>query len=398
MTWEQVVSVVALVLAVTAVVVGLVLLRRISERNQRVPSLGAGTTEPTRPTGPPAFVVNPIKVTDPRKLRTAVEQVCADAGLPEPLWYETTVADPGLGQARRALADGASVVVAAGGDGTVRAVAMALVGTSTPMGLLPLGTGNLLARNLDLPVDGTRSLIRTALTGTDHPIDIGWVRPDRLRPAREDQPGSGSDAAIDPAVDPEEDEHLFLVMAGVGFDAAMVAGAGDELKARVGWFAYFLAGARHLHGRKVRLRMTVDEAPGQHLRLRSLLFANCGRLPGGIVLLPDAQINDGWLDIAALDTRGGLFGWASLFGQVVGQGIGIRRQLPNSPSTIEFWRGKQVRVLIEEPAHVQVDGDLIGEAVGLRVRVEPAGLYVRTNNVDESGSGATSAPNASPSN
>ncbi|WP_154792687.1 diacylglycerol/lipid kinase family protein [Occultella kanbiaonis] len=395
MTWEQVVSVVALVLAVAAVVVGLVLLRRISERSQRVPSLGAGTIEPSRPTGPPAFVVNPIKVTDPRKLRTAVEQVCAEAGLPEPLWYETTVADPGLGQARRALAAGASVVVAAGGDGTVRAVAMALVGTSTPMGLLPLGTGNLLARNLDLPVDGTRSLIRTALTGTDHAIDIGWVRPDRLRPAREDDepgPGSGPDAATDPAVDPEEDEHLFLVMAGVGFDAAMVAGAGDQLKARVGWFAYFLAGARHLHGRKVRLRMTVDEAPGQHLRLRSLLFANCGRLPGGIVLLPDAQINDGWLDIAALDTRGGLFGWASLFGQVVGQGLGIRRQLPNSPSTIEFWRGKQVRVLIEEPAHVQVDGDLIGEAVGLRVRVEPAGLYVRTNTIGDASQGMASVP------
>ncbi|TDE91737.1 diacylglycerol kinase [Occultella glacieicola] len=381
MTWEQAVSVVALVLALVAVVVGLVLLRRISERNQRVPSLGAGTVEaadPTVPTGPPAFVVNPIKASDPRRLRAAVEQVCAEAGLPEPLWYETTVADPGLGQARDAVAAGASVVVAAGGDGTVRAVAKALIGTTTPMGLLPLGTGNLLARNLDLPIDGTRSLIRTAVTGTDHPIDIGWVRPERLRPT------DGEVDPVDGAAPVDEDEHLFLVMAGVGFDAAMVAGADDQLKARMGWFAYFLAGARHLHGRKVRLRMTVDEAPGQQLRLRSLLFANCGRLPGGIVLLPDAEINDGWLDIAALDTRGGLFGWASLFGQVVGQGLGIRRQLPNSPSTIEFWRGKQVRVLIEEPAHVQVDGDLIGEAIGLRVRVEPAGLYVRTNDAADS--------------
>ncbi len=364
MTWEQVVSVIALLLAVVAVVVGLQVLRRLSEAQRRVPalaspepSLDAGTVL----SGPPAIVINPTKVAHPARLRALAVELCAELGLPEPLWLETTVEDPGHGQTRQALAAHASVVVAAGGDGTVRAIASALAGTRTPMGLLPLGTGNLLARNLDLPLEsGLRSLLATALTGVEHPIDLGWVRADRLQPAD------------------DTEEHAFLVMAGVGFDAAMVAGADEQLKARVGWLAYFLAGARHLHGRKVKLVMQIGGGQPVPLKLRSLLFANCGRLPGGIVLLPDAEIDDGWLDIAALDTRGGVLGWASLFGKVVLQGIGVRRQLPGQPGSIEFWRGREVTIRCEEPESIQVDGDLIGEAIALHVRTEPGGLIVRT--------------------
>ena len=395
MAWEQVVSITALVLAVAAVIVGLVLLRKISERGQRVPGLvGAPPVveEDRTPPGPPAFVINPVKTSDADAVRRLAQDACAELGLPEPLWFETTVEDPGRGQALEALAQGASVVVAAGGDGTVRAVGSALAGSRVPMGLLPLGTGNLLARNLDLPVDGTRALIHTALTGADHAIDLGWIRPERLRPVEEDagvedaehsdtahadrRPGAEGKRPKD--VLGEQEEHLFLVMGGVGFDAAMVAGADDDLKAKMGWLAYFVAGAQHLHSRRIRLRMELGDAAPQNLKLRSLLFANCGRLPGGIVLLPDAELDDGWLDVAAIDTRGGLIGWASLFGKVILQGIGVRRQLPASPGSIEFWRAKDITVRCDRPEPVQVDGDLIGEAVGLTVRIQPGGLLVRT--------------------
>ncbi|QOR71206.1 NAD(+)/NADH kinase [Ruania alkalisoli] len=369
MTWEQTVSLVALAVAIAALVVGLLVLKRIRERGARVEPL-ISPPEPDRvpSQGPPAFVVNPAKANDPAGLRRMAIQIAEELALPEPLWFETTPEDPGVGQAREALAAGASVVVAAGGDGTVRAVATALAGSDIPMALLPMGTGNLLARNLDLPLEGTASLVRTALGGSDHPIDIGWIRPRRLDPAEDEGPDLST----------EEDEHLFLVMAGIGFDAAMVAGADDELKSKVGWFAYFLAGARHLHGRKLKLRMRVGEGEVRPLKVRSLLFANCGRLPGGIVLLPDAELNDGWLDVAALDTRGGVFGWASLFGKVVAQGLGFRRDLPVSASSIEFWRGREVSVTCEQPEHVQIDGDLIGEATGVTARVQPGGLRVRT--------------------
>ena len=369
MTWEQAVSVLALVVALAALVVGIVILGKIRERGARVAPLAAGdapTREAPSPPGPAAFVINPTKVTDGAALRRRTAEIAADLGMAEPLWFETTEADPGAGQTRAALAANASVVVAAGGDGTVRTVAEVLAGTEVPMALLPLGTGNLLARNLDLPLDSTELLIHTALGGTDHPIDLGWLRARQLQ-AEDDTAGPGADPA----------EHLFLVMAGIGFDAQMVAGADAHLKARMGWFAYFIAGARHLHGRKTKLRMRVGEGEVRPLKVRSLLFANCGRLPGGIVLLPDAELDDGWLDVAALDTRGGLVGWASLFGKVVLQGVGIRRQLP-APSSIEFWRGREVHVVCDQPEQVQVDGDLIGEASELAVRVQPSGLRVRT--------------------
>ena len=376
MTWEQAVSVVALVVALAALVVGIVILGRIRERGARVAPLtreeDTAPEEQTSPPGPAAFVLNPIKADGPALRRRAAE-IAADLGMPEPLWFETTETDPGVGQTRAAVAAGASVVVAAGGDGTVRTVAEVLAGTDVPMALLPLGTGNLLARNLDLPLASTELLIHTALGGTDHSIDLGWIRAENTAPPAQDAEASPATTAGEGSAP----EHLFLVMAGIGFDAQMVAGAGDELKAKMGWFAYFLAGARHLHGRKTRVRMQVGEGEVRPLQVRSLLFANCGRLPGGIVLLPDAELDDGWLDVAALDTRGGVLGWASLFGKVVLQGLGIRRQLP-APSSIEFWRGREVRVVSDRPEQVQVDGDLIGEASHLAVRVQASGLRVRT--------------------
>ncbi|NKX51299.1 acylglycerol kinase family protein, partial [Arthrobacter deserti] len=96
-----------------------------------------------------AVVVNPIKKTDV-DLRALVSKVCHDEGWSDPLWLETKVDDPGQGMTRQALAEGVDLVMAAGGDGTVRCVSEVLAGTETPLGLVPLGTGNLLARNLDI--------------------------------------------------------------------------------------------------------------------------------------------------------------------------------------------------------------------------------------------------------
>lgn len=403
MTWEQWVSIIALVLALAAVVVGVLVLGRIRAREAQVPSLrGSAEQEDGGPPRPPAFVVNPIKMPDPDRFRRVAAQICQELGLPEPLWFTTTVDDPGLGQARQALEQGASVVVAAGGDGTVRAVATTLAGQQVPMGLVPMGTGNLLARNVDLPMEGTRALIHTALTGVDHPMDVGWIRPrelvspDELEEADEVRATSGDTRTAAGAADDggpagsaqkkppdaltRRGEHLFLVMGGIGFDAAMVAGADDNLKARMGWFAYFVAGVRHLHGRKIRVRMQIGDAPAHQLRLRTLLFANCGRLPGGMVLFPDAEINDGWLDVAAIDTRQSLLGWASLFGKVIGQGLGFRKHIPGSPSSITFWRGRDIHVRLGQPEPLQVDGDLIGEAQALSVRVDHRALVLRIRN------------------
>ncbi len=320
-----------------------------------------------------AFVANPSKQDVPA-LRTAVHAACAEQGLPEPLWFETTIADPGVGQTRDAVAQGADVVVAIGGDGTVRAVAEGLVGTGIPMGLIPLGTGNLLARNLDLPLSDPMASLRTALEGRDRTIDVGWLRVHRWQTDVDDPVTDAVDALDEPE---RPRDHIFLVIAGLGFDAAMVADTDEQLKARVGWIAYFVSGMRHLHGRRTRVHVRLDDQPMTSTRLRSLLIGNCGKLPGGITLLPDAVLDDGWLDIAAIDTRGGIAGWAQLFGEVMLQGAGMRNDLPAKIGRIDHTRAQEVRVVVQGGEHVQVDGDIVGRVTELSARVDHAALVVR---------------------
>ncbi|MFH5821042.1 diacylglycerol/lipid kinase family protein [Georgenia sp. AZ-5] len=421
MGWEGIVAIVALVLALAALVVGLVTYRALAARRSRTTPIeefsSAGATD--EEVGPPAVVFNPSKGADADSVRRIVAETASDVGLPEPLWFETTVEDPGLGQTREALARGASVVVAAGGDGTVRAVAEGLAGTRVPMGLLPLGTGNLLARNLELPLGNQRELVATALTGRNRTMDLGWLRTEPLGPDeaarvegradastarsadRDDTAEAAEGTVNDPAIpaDPEqaareivppdagalpdddpEKEHVFLVIGGLGFDAAMVAGADDQLKAKLGWMAYFVAGVQHLTGRKIHATVEYgDSGRREEVTARTILFANVGRLPGGVVLFPDAQLDDGWLDIAAIDTRGGIIGWVDLLRKVTLQGLGVRKDpVPLNTGSIEFRRSHEVVVRTEEPEHVQVDGDLVGFARTIYARVEKGGLIVRT--------------------
>lgn len=382
MSWELWVAIAALAVAVVALSVALGL-RAQQVRSRR--AAGDGGAAPADDDHDDqrelvAFVANPSKP-DVAGLEAVVRAAFAEAALPDPLWLETTVEDPGIGQTREALARGADVVVAVGGDGTVRAVAESMVGSGRTMGLVPLGTGNLLARNLDLPLGDPRAALRVVIAGADRPVDVGWVRvlrwadgaggdEDRIppRPARAgDAPARGT-----------AKEHIFLVIAGLGFDAAMVADADDVLKAKVGWVAYFVAGIRHLHGRRMRARLQLDDGPPVDARLRSVMIGNCGRLPGGITLLPDAVIDDGVLDVAAVDTRGGLAGWAQLLGEVVMQGFGVRSELPAKIGRIDHAKARRVRVRVEGGEQAQVDGDVLGQAVELEARVDPGALVVRS--------------------
>ncbi|KQR11824.1 diacylglycerol kinase family protein [Cellulomonas sp. Leaf334] len=380
MTWEAWVAVCAAVVALSSLLLVGILWLRQRELRRRIesPRSGRGARElrlarDVEATGQlVAFVANPSKQDVPA-LRTSVLAACAEQGLPEPLWFETTIADPGVGQTRAAVERGADVVVAIGGDGTVRAVAEGLVGTGVPMGLIPLGTGNLLARNLDLPLSDPMAALRTALEGRDRTIDVGWLRVHRWQSEIDDPVVDAAEALPDEL----PRDHIFLVIAGLGFDAAMVADTDEQLKARVGWIAYFVSGMRHLHGRRTRVHVRLDDQPMTSTRLRSLLIGNCGKLPGGITLLPDALLDDGWLDIAAIDTRGGIAGWAQLFGEVMLQGAGVRNDLPAKIGRIDHTRAQEVRVVVQGGEHVQVDGDIVGRVTELSARVDHAALVVR---------------------
>jgi len=301
-----------------------------------------------------AVVANPTKFEDgTAEVRRQVEVACAEAGWATPLWLETTAEDPGVSQTRQALEAGVDVVVACGGDGTVRTVGEALAGSGTPMGLLPTGTGNLLARNLDTDVTDVPTSMRIALTGRDRPVDVGWV------------------TAVEPSGEEKQrpEEQAFLVMAGMGFDAAIMANAPEALKARVGPVAYMISGARQLRGKQARVRLEVDDAEPVNRRVRTVVVGNCGKLLGGLVLMPDAEVDDGWLDVVTISPRG-IAGWAAVAVRVISR----RRR---GHRRVEHWRAKELVIRSEGPQPAQLDGDAIGDAVELRMRVDPGALLVR---------------------
>ena len=252
-----------------------------------------------------------------------------------------------------------------------------------------------------LPRDASPTRVRSlcALTGRSRSMDLGWLRlerppaaerPDddvyREEPGRTEVTATPSEDSSAPEVTAGEvpgaeldKEHVFLVIGGMGFDAAMVSGADDELKARIGWIAYFVAGVKHLRGRKIHATVELGDSPSAQVQARTILVANCGRLPGGVVLFPDARLDDGWLDVGAIDTRGGIIGWADLLRKVTLQGLGFRRDpLPYSTGTIDFRRAQTLTIRTDRPEPVQVDGDLLGEANVVHARVQHAGLFVRT--------------------
>jgi YegS/Rv2252/BmrU family lipid kinase len=284
-------------------------------------------------------VVNPTKVEDQVLFRRHVTAVMRRLGWAEPLWLETTMQDTGRGMAELAVAEGVDVVFVCGGDGTVRSVVGGVVGTGVPLAVLPAGTGNLLVRNLGLPTIGADA-VTTGLTGRDRPIDVGRMG----------------------------DQH-FVVMAGLGFDAAMMADAPEALKARVGWPAYIVSGVRHLADRPMTVGLRIDGGERLTRRASTVLVGNVGRLQGGIPLMPDAEPDDGILDVVVIAPRH-VVDWVQVGARVLARRRGGDRR-------VERFRARRVEIRAAEEQPVQLDGDPFGTATRLVAEVEPRSLVLR---------------------
>jgi Diacylglycerol kinase catalytic domain len=194
-----------------------------------------------------ALVVHPGKHDDMDGFRAVVCKAMTGQGWAEPLWLETSLEHPGGGLAAKAVRAGVDLVLASGGDGTITACVGAIAGTGIPLGVLPCGTGNLLARNLGLPLSLDEALA-VALTGADRRLDVGTAN---------GQP--------------------FVVMAGLGFDAELLAGASEQLRGAC-WCAFLppppSAGAgRQVASRRRRARRPCGAGAG---RCASLRVAQCG--------------------------------------------------------------------------------------------------------------------------
>jgi diacylglycerol kinase (ATP) len=292
-----------------------------------------------------AVIFNPIKVSD--GFREAMSRRLAAAHWTDPIWLQTAEDDPGRSMAATAVEQQVDLVVAAGGDGTVRIVADGLANTGIPMGIVPSGTANLLARNLGIPMTEDDA-IDVVLSGRTRTIDL-----------------------IKLSVDEGEPEH-FAVMAGMGIDAMIMDETRPELKDKIGTAAYFVAAARALGRLPVPMRIKLDDRRPRRRRAMICVVGNVGELPGNIVLIPGAQPDDGQLDIYVASPHR-LTQWIRVFARLI-----TRRS--NGEDRVDQWRGRRVEIRLDEADSYQLDGDVVGELRRLVAEVQPEALSVRVPN------------------
>ncbi|TDW89868.1 MULTISPECIES: diacylglycerol kinase family protein [Kribbella] len=324
----------------TATSIGFGLRPGLRRRRRRTPSDGDGTTAPPRA----AVIVNPIKVGDGVAFRRKVTRALAVRGFDDPLWLETRVDDAGNAMAKLAIENESDLVLVAGGDGTVRVVCSALAHTGIPVGVIPAGTGNLLARNLHIPLDLDDALERI-LEGRDRRIDLVRVNGDGL------------------------DTDRFAVMAGLGLDAAIISDAPPHLKKQIGWTAYLVSAAKNINHPSVRVQITIDDAETIERRVRTVVIGNVGMLQANIPLLPDARPDDGLLDVVVIAPR-----------RVTQWPIVVWRLLTRTHRTdmyLERFTGRKVELVAAVDVQRQLDGDPIGAGRSLFTEIEPGALTAR---------------------
>ena len=288
-----------------------------------------------------AVIYNPIKVSD--KFRRYVDDCGARGDWANTLWLETSEHDPGRGMVQHAKAEQVDLVVCAGGDGTVRIVADGLAKSGIPLGIVPAGTGNLLARNLNLPMQEAAA-VEVAFGGHTRAIDL-----------------------IALVVDDREVEH-FAVMAGIGVDAVIMDETDDELKAKVGSAAYFVAAAKALGRLPIRMTVQLDGRRPMRRRAMVCMVGNVAELRGGLSLIPGAEPDDGRLDVYIASPQK-FWHWVKLALRTV-----TRRA--KKDDQVDQRSGTSVRIRLVNKENYQVDGDVVGEGSNLSASIVAGALTV----------------------
>jgi diacylglycerol kinase (ATP) len=277
-------------------------------------------------------IFNPSAEKEVDELRTEMGVRAVEAD-----WVETSESDPGSGQSHRAVSDGAGLIIAVGGDGTVRSVAEGIVGSGVPMAVIPAGTGNLLAGNLQLP-DTVEEALDVALQGSPLTMDVGVVAGE-----------------------------VFTVMSGAGIDAAIMEKTSGESKDRLGVLAYVVEGAKHLFDRPISASFTADGEDRASGSWATILVGNLGQLQGGIDLFPDTSPHDGLLDVLGLASDGPA--------GTIAAGVSAAAESDTSERLVRR-SGRIITVEFETPTIYELDGDARGEVTELVYEVRPSALVV----------------------
>lgn len=288
-----------------------------------------------------AVIANPTKVSD--RFRGLVEQRLESDSWTDTLWLETSADDPGRAMTRTAVEGEVDLVIAAGGDGTVRLVADGLAGTGIPMGLVPAGTANLLARNLGLSLDETAA-INVAFSDKTRKIDL-----------------------IKLTVDEQESEH-FAVIAGIGVDAVIMDETDPALKAKAGTAAYVIGAAKALGRLPVHMTIQLDDRRPFRRHAMMCAVGNVGDLPGNITLIPGARPDDAMLDVYVASPQH-LVHWIKVALRVI-----TRR--PRKDDQVDQHTARSVRITLHKRDSYQLDGDAIGDCLTMFAEIQPGALTI----------------------
>jgi diacylglycerol kinase (ATP) len=291
-----------------------------------------------------AVIYNPVKVTDWVTFRRHVEWELRSRGWERALFLETTPEDAGHAMTAQAVAEDVDLVLGAGGDGTIRVICAGLAHTGIPFGLIPAGTGNLLARNLGIPLDESAAL-DVAFEGEDKPVDLVALTVDQTT------------------------SHHFAVMAGIGIDAVIMDGTNADLKRAVGSAAYFVSAAQHANHPALEATIQVDDGEPLYRRAHVIVIGNVGYLQANIPLIPDAKPDDGLLDVLVASPRS-VRDWVRVTTRVL-----TRRR--RGDEQLDRLTGRRVTITVDHKEPYQMDGDTAGACSTMEAEVRPGALLMR---------------------
>jgi YegS/Rv2252/BmrU family lipid kinase len=266
-----------------------------------------------------------------------LRRVLEAEGIEDPFWVEVPKSKKAPPQVQRALDEGAELVFAWGGDGMVQRCVDVLAGSSVGLAILPAGTANLFASNLGIPQD-IEDAVAIGLHGDRREIDVGRFNGER-----------------------------FAVMAGAGFDAAMIRDAGG-LKDRFGRAAYVWTGTKNLRVKPFRARIEVDGAEWFKGEATCILLGNVGKLFGGLEAFEDARADDGKLEVGVV-TAEGVLDWSRMITRAV---AGSVTQSPFAQTT----KARDVKVKLSRKVVYELDGGDRTKVKSFKVKVEPGAISV----------------------
>ena len=269
---------------------------------------------------------------------TELRSVLARAGIDDPLWFEVPKSKYAPKCVRKAIDQGADLLFVWGGDGMVQRCIDAVGTDPVVLAILPAGTGNLLAHNLDIPID-LEQAVEVGLHGARRTIDVGRVNGDR-----------------------------FAVMAGTGLDALMIRDADRAMKDRFGRAAYVWTGAKHLKMQPFRARIEVDGTLWFDGKAGCILVGNVGKVLGGVEAFDDVSPEDGLLELGVITAKGVTQWTRALVRTAVGSA--------DRSKFVQTTKAKKIKVELDRKMPYELDGGDEKPADRLKIKVEPAAVTI----------------------